>query len=831
MRKSPGNYPRPNKHKTLTTEELRWKCNDDVFEFDSTSDLDPIEGIVGQERALKAIKLGVDLRSPGYNIYIAGLSGTGKTTTVKKMLEKISSNCPSLYDYAYVNNFKEEDMPVLLKFNTGTAKEFKYNLASAIELLKKRIPLALEAETYSNKKKKIISQYSEKEQELLNSFNEKLEKENFSLGQVKVGDTSRPDVFPVIGGKAVPIQMIEEKVKEKSITKDQASDIVKRYTHHQEELQKIFRKGLKISQEFQEKLVKLERENVELVVSGVIFNLKEKYEDKKIIEYLDHVLENILENIQIFKGLNPEAATTPEGFIIDYFRVYDVNIILDNTGLKQCPVIIETNPTYTNIFGTVEKINDGKGGWYTDFTKIKCGSLLRANGGYLVLNVNHLFEEPAVWRTLKRVLTYRQLEIQDPGSYFQFTASTIKPEPIDIDTKIILVGSQQIYSMLANYEYDFKKIFKVKADFDYEIKRSPAVLIQYARVVKKLIKEENLCEFDKSAIAYLIELSARFAGQKNKLSTRFSQIADVAREANFWALDDGFDVVNAAHIRKAYNYAKERHGMLESKVNDMIEEKSVMIDTTGERIGQINGLAVYDADFYAFGRPTRITSTVSLGNGTIINVEREAGMSGKYYNKGMLVITGYFKETFGQDMPLSFNANIVFEQSYSTVDGDSASCAEIFALLSTLAELPIKQGIAVTGSLNQKGDVQPIGGVNEKIEGFYDVCKMQGFTKKQGVIIPVQNVKDLMLREDVIESVKKGEFTIYPTERIEEGIEILTGVKAGIRTDNKYETNTVFYLVEKKIKELFRKSKAARTPMKRPKTKKTVIKRTAAKKK
>ena len=254
MRKSPGNYPRRNKHKTLTTEELRWKCNDDVFEFDSTSDLDPIEGIVGQERALKAIKLGVDLRSPGYNIYIAGLSGTGKTTTVKKMLEKISSNCPSLYDYAYVNNFKEEDMPVLLKFNTGTAKEFKYNLASAIELLKKRIPLALEAETYSNKKKKIISQYSEKEQELLNSFNEKLEKENFSLGQVKVGDTSRPDVFPVIGGKAVPIQMIEEKVKEKSITKDQASDIVKRYTHHQEELQKIFRKGLKISQEFQENL-------------------------------------------------------------------------------------------------------------------------------------------------------------------------------------------------------------------------------------------------------------------------------------------------------------------------------------------------------------------------------------------------------------------------------------------------------------------------------------------------------------------------------------------------------------------------------------------------
>ncbi len=829
MAKSLVKYPRPAKFNSLKPEELRWKCDEDVFDFDSTSDIEPIEGIIGQERALKAIKLGVDLRSPGYNIYIAGLSGTGKATTVKKMLEKISGNCPSLYDYAYVNNFKDEDMPLLLVFETGIAKEFQHDLTSAIELLKKKIPVALETEAYSNKKKKIINQYSDKEQELLNSFNERLEKENFSLGHIKVGDTAQPEVFPIIKGKSVPIQMIDEKVQEKVISKVEASDIVKKYTHHKEELQKIFRKGLKISQEFQDKLENLEREYAQAVVNGVILNLKEKYTDKKVIEYLDQVEENILDNIHVFKGLKPEGATTPEGFVIDYFRAYDVNIILDNSGLKQCPVIIETNPTHTNIFGTVEKISDGRGGWYTDFTKIKCGSLLRANGGYLVLNVNHLFEEPSVWRTLKRVLTYRKLEIQDPGSYYQFTASTLKPEPINIDTKVIMIGSQQIYSMLANYEYDFKKIFKVKADFDYEIKRNSVVLVQYARVIKKLIKDENLCEFDKSAIAYLIELSARFAGQKDKLTTRFSQIADVAREANFWALDDGFKVVSAPHVQKAYMLAKERHGLLESKVNDMIEEQSVLIDTQGERIGQINGLAVYDAEFYAFGRPTRITATISLGNGSIINVERESGMSGKSYNKGMLIITGYFKETFGQSMPLSFNANIVFEQSYSMVDGDSASCAEIFTLLSTLADLPLKQSIAVTGSLNQKGDVQPIGGVNEKIEGFYDVCKFHGFNKKQGVVIPKQNVKDLMLREDIIESVKKGEFNIYPIERIEQGIEILTGVKAGRRINNKYETNSVFYLVEKKIKELFQKAKAAARPPKRRLAKKPTTKKPAAK--
>ena len=327
-------------------------------------------------------------------------------------------------------------------------------------------------------------------------------------------------------------------------------------------------------------------------------------------------------------------------------------------------------------------------------------------------------------------------------------------------------------------------------------------------MIKKLIKEEKLKEFDKSAIAYLMELSAVFAGQKNKLTTRFSKIADIAREANFWAIDDGFDIVNEEHIKKAYKNAVNRHGMLESKISEMYEDGTFLMDTTGERIGQINGLAVYEADFYSFGRPTRITATVSLGSGNIINVEREAGMSGRHYNKGVLIISGYFKETFGQDIPLAFNVNLVFEQSYGTVDGDSASCAEIYALLSTLSGLPIKQGIAVTGSLNQKGDVQPIGGVNEKIKGFFEVCKHEGLTGKQGVIIPIQNVKELMLSEEVIEAVKNKQFHIYPISRIEEGIEILTGVKAGKKTPKGYEKNSVFDLVEQKLKEMYKKSRA-----------------------
>jgi predicted ATP-dependent protease len=803
-------YPKAQKHKELSPEDLRWKCDPEILEFDSTEDLKPIEGILGQERALKAIRLGVEMRAPGYNIFICGMSGSGKATTVKQMLETIGADCPPLYDYAYVNNFRDPDRPTLLTFPKGKAKVFRKNLAHALEILKRKIPQALESEDYIERKKKIISDYTQREQDLMQEFDAKMRKVGFSLGQVKMGDIARPDIMPIIKEKPVPVFQLNEQIEQGNITQEEAQELVKKYNDHQQELQILFKKGLKTSEEFQEKLQALERGSIVNVVKGIIDNLQERYNEPKVYDYLEQVEKNILENIQVFKGAKPLGETTSEGFIIDYFKEYNVNIIMDNSDTSECPIIIETSPTYSNLFGAIERISDGRGSFYSDFTNIKAGSLLRANGGYIVLNVMHLFEEPGVWKTLKRVLTYNKLEFQDSPTIFQLSTTTLKPEPIDINVKVILIGSQYIYALLSEYEYDFKKMFKIKADFDYEIKRSDKVLTEYARVIKKLIKEEKLKEFDKSAIAYLMEISAMFAGQKNKLTTRFSKIADIAREANFWAIDDGFDVVTAEHIRKAYKNAVNRHGMLESKISEMYEDGTFLMDTTGERIGQINGLAVYEADFYAFGRPTRITATTSLGSGSIINVEREAGMSGKHYTKGVLIISGYFRETFGQDIPLSFNVNLVFEQSYGTVDGDSASCAEIYALLSTLAGLPIKQGIAVTGSLNQKGDVQPIGGVNEKIKGFFEVCKHNGLTGKQGVVIPVQNVKELMLSEDVIEAVNNKQFHIYPISRIEEGIEILTGVKAGKKTPKGYEKNSVFDLVEKKLKEMYKKSRAIR---------------------
>ncbi|NUN09761.1 MAG: AAA family ATPase [Ignavibacteriaceae bacterium] len=792
----------------LKPADLRWKCNPQIFEFESTLELDPVEGIVGQDRALRAIKLGVDLQAPGYNIYISGLSGTGKATTVKKMLEKISGKPVQLSDYAYVNNFSDPDRPTLLTFPAGLAKEFKKDIGSLIKYLREKVPQVLESETYTDKRKQVIQTYSNKQSKLVGTFEKQLAENNFSLGQIQVEGVPRPEIFPVIGEERVPIYELQKFVGEGKLTEENAQEFIDKYNSFQSELVKVFKQGMKLSQEMQQTLAELERAEVELLIKSTIAQVRDKYDVPKVEEYFNGVENSILENLSVFTGAKPEGEQTAEGFIIDYFRDYDVNIILDNSNAAEHPVIIEISPSYTNLFGTIEKVSDGRGGWYADFTRIKAGSLLKANGGYIVINVNHLFEEPGVWKTLKRVLTYRKLEIQDYYNYFQFSPSILKPEAIDIDAKVILTGSAYVYQLLAGYEDDFKKIFKVKADFDYEIENTGDVMVEYARVIKKMIAQENLLEFDKTAIAYLLELAARFAGRKNKLTARFSILADFAREADFWAKSEEAKVVTAKHVETAYDRARERHSLMEDKYGDLIKENTILIDTTGAKVGQVNGLAVYGGDIYGFGKPARITASAALGGGNIVNVERESGLSGKSHDKGIHIISGYFRDSFGKNFPLSFTANIVFEQSYGPIDGDSASCAEIFALLSALSGIPLKQNIAVTGSVNQKGFVQPIGGVNEKIEGFFSVCRERGLTGDQGVIIPVQNINDLMLKDEIISAVKKRKFSVYAITTISEGIEILTGFKAGIRqSTGEYAKNTVFGKVESNLIHMYHRSK------------------------
>lgn len=810
----------------LLPEELKWTCPTENFDFESTTSVKPIEGIVGQERALKALKLGVDLKSPGYNIFITGLSGTGKYTTIKKTLETLSPSVIELYDYAYVNNFSDTDRPILLVFPAGTAKDFKDELSNAIKFLQENIPQVLETEPFVTHKKQLFAAYSETQQSVMHTFEDKLRKDNFSLGQIKVGEMTRPEILAVVDDQPLFISQIDDLVRQKKINEDQAKNIREKYASYQQELQILFRNSLKLSQDFQKKISDLEQKAVTDMLRVVIDELQKKFSIEKVQSFLDSVEEDILNNLDIFKGHRPASEQTSDGYIIDYFRDYEVNIILDNSATSECPVIIETSPTYGNLFGVIEKYSDGRGGWFADFTKIKGGSLIRANGGYLVINAIDAYTEPGVWKTLKRVLMYGKLDIQDMTNLYQFTPSSLKPESISIDAKIILIGNNEIYSLLSEYEQDFNKIFKVKAEFDYAMNRTEKAITEYTMLIKKLIDSENLLEFDKAAIATVIEYGARYAGEQEKLTTRFAYIADLCRESSFWANDVGNSVVSDYHVKQAYETSRERHGLYEAKVSEMIEKGSILIDTDGERVGQINGLAVYGgSNGFSFGKPTRITASVSLGNGNIVNVEREAGLSGSSHNKGVLIISGYFKEKFGKKIPLSFNANLVFEQGYGMIDGDSASITEICALLSSLSEIPIKQSIAITGSVNQKGDIQPIGGVNEKIEGFFDICKTKGLTKKQGVIIPIQNVKDLMLKQEIIDAVKNNEFNIYPVTSVEEAIEILTGIKAGKEIKpGLYEKNTIFGMVECKLKEMRKILKPAPAP-KQPEVKSTKTKR------
>lgn len=526
---------------------------------------------------------------------------------------------------------------------------------------------------------------------------------------------------------------------------------------------------------------------------------------------MDDVEDDVLQNLGRFRGeeekrhqLFMPGMQIPKA---DEFLEFKVNVVVDNSKLKRIPVITETTPNYRNLFGTIERIMDTAGIRHTDFTKIRAGSLLKANGGYLVLNLRDTLIEPGVWAALKRTLKNRKLDIQsyDPFHLFSSSSSSsaLKPESVDVDVKVVIVGDAYLYQLLYFYDEDFKKIFKVKADFDTVMSKDEAAINHYSLFVKKICSDEGLMPFTNSGVAEVIEYGVRLAGRQNKISTKFSEIADLLRESQYWTKEDKAKVIDGKHVNKAIDEKIYLSRMVEDKIQEMIEEGVLMIDIKGEKLGQVNGLSVYDLGNYSFGHPSKITAEVSMGHAGIINIEREADLSGKTHNKGVLIIGGYFRGKYAQDKPLSMSASLAFEQSYSGVDGDSASSTEIYTILSELSGLPLRQDIAVTGSVNQKGEIQPIGGVNQKIEGFFEVCKSKGLTLKQGVMIPHQNIDDLMLKPEVVETVKVGKFHVYPIKTIDEGIEILTGVSAGQKQkDGKYPKDTLNYLVNLKLQEL-----------------------------
>lgn len=788
----------------VPVEKLRWRCDPEELKFQS--DLPITEEIIGQERALEAIRLGLDIDGFGYNIFVTGLVGTGRKTAIQGLLEEIDTAGKIPNDICYVNNFKNPDMPKMISLPAGRGNEFRGDMENLIEALKKKIPLIFEDERYLNKKKEILEKFREQQATYFKEFEKKVTQVKFSLIQVQMGPYSRPGIFPVIDGNTMSFDQLEALVQEGKLSEEEVERLREKQRELASELEDIFKETRKTEKEIRESLQDLDKEVISPVVRDSVFDLREKYNNEKINDYLEEVQESIMENLSRFTEKEEQPQVIP-GLTIpqpaDEFTEYRVNVLVDNSDTKGAPIIVETAPNYRNLFGTMERVVDRSGIWKTDFYRIKAGSFLRANGGYLIVDALDALIEPGVWLTLKRTLKNGVVEMQTFDPFYLFATSALKPEPIEANVKVIMVGDTMMYHLLYNYDEEFKKIFKVKSDFDTVMDKDEETIGKYASLIHKICKEEKLKAFDRSGVAAVVEYGVRIAGRQKKLTTRFHLLADVLREASYWAVKEGSQDVSEIHVEKAIRKRIHRVNLVEDKIQEMIDDGMIMIDSDGAVVGQVNGLSVYNLGDYAFGKPSRITAKVAMGKAGIINIEREAELSGPTHNKGVFILAGYLRGKYAQDKPLAMSASICFEQSYGGVDGDSASSTEVYALLSSLAGIPLRQDIAVTGSVNQKGEIQPIGGVNEKIEGFFDVCKAKGLTGRQGVMIPHQNVDDLMLRKDVVKTVEDGKFRIYPVKSIDQGIEILTGVKAGERgKDGSFKGGTVNFLVDKQLKEL-----------------------------
>ncbi|MEO0083355.1 MAG: ATP-binding protein [candidate division WOR-3 bacterium] len=783
--------------KEVPVERLRKICNPDALGFDTTEELQACEEIIGQKRAIDALRLGLEISSSGHNIFVTGYVGTGRTTTIKMLLDRLEKTKKTPDDLLYVHNFAEPDSPKLIRLPAGKGVQFAKAMDELIENLIKNIPLVFESENYQRRRTKLIERFKEKSAALAREIERKIQEHNFGL--VQSLPIARPELVYIFENQQYNLSGLKSLLEEKKITQEQYEQIREMYFKLLTELDEVFKKIKNIEKETRKVLVELEQDTVKPVVSEQINEIKEQFPFEQIKIHLTDVEKQILSNIGRFLPREEKERQ----LTIEQFTEFRVNVLVDNSKIQGAPVIFENTPTYKNLFGTIERIWDRTGQWRTDLTKIKAGSLLKADGGFLVINALDALLEPGVWPTLKRTLRNRVLEISGYDPYAMFSLPTLKPEPIPINVKVIMIGEPYIYQILYTHDEDFKKIFKVRADFDWVMDLSDETLKEFVMAIKSIAEKEKLRQLDKTAIAALVEHGMRLAGRKDKISTQFNIITDVMKEANYWAEKENLAIISKRHIEKAIDEQIERVSMIEDKIQEMIEKGLIFIDTQGKVVGQVNGLSIYDTGEYSFGRPTRITAKVSVGTAGIINIEREAELSGPIHSKGVFIISGFLRDKYAQDKPLVLSASLCFEQSYSGVEGDSASSAELYALLSSLAEVPLRQDLAVTGSVNQKGEVQPIGGVNQKIEGFYAVCKAKGLTGTQGVIIPEANVEDLMLKQEVVEAVKQGKFHIYAIKTIDEGIELLTGLKAGEKDEQgNYPSGTVNYLVNEKLKQL-----------------------------
>lgn len=781
----------------LSPDALKRTVDYTKFEFETTEDVPALTSIVGQERGRAVMNFGLNVNKTGYNIYVSGLAGTGRTTFTQSIVKGFANKDVELFDWCYVYNFEDGYRPKTLKLPAGMGCQLKEDMDALIDNLKTDIPRAFNEESFQKERQVIIRDFNAKTGEVFKQLNDIAEDYGFVIRQSGSGILT----IPVIDGEPIS----EEEYR--TLTEKQIQEIDEKTQDLQETVLEYTKKLRELENETNEILDKLE-EKVALAAAGYhIDELKAKYiKCSSVITYLEAVQKDILKHLDNFfeeeeTESNPLSQMFPQQKKDPNFELrYKVNLVVDNSETIGAPVVTADNPTFYNLIGKVE-YESRMGVMSTNFTKIKPGFLHYANGGYIIIHAKDIFSKSFAWEGLKRALLNKELKIENIGEQTGVVAtSSINPEPIPLDVKVVIIGSMDIYQILYHYDEDFSKLFKIKADFDVEMDSNLENMTRLASFIHTHCEEHDLLPFDRKAVAKIVEFSTRLAGQQNKLSTRFNQQVEIIYEADTWAKMMDANVVTDQHIVKAIDERNYRNNLYEEKIQETIEDGTILIDTDGRVVGQVNGLAVYDLGQYSFGKPSRITATTFVGQDGIINIERESKLSGNIHNKGIYILGGYLGQKFAQHHSLSLTAHIAFEQSYGGVDGDSASSTELYALLSSLAEVPIDQGLAVTGSVNQHGEIQPIGGVNEKIEGFFEVCKKQGLTGTQGVLIPHQNVQNLMLRNEVIEAVKLGQFHIYAIKTVEEGIELLTGLNAGkCNDDGEYEAGTLYEKVANKL--------------------------------
>jgi len=786
----------------LAASALRRNVDAASLGFKTTADIEPTSGLIGQDRALKAIQFGATIKAHDFNIFVLGPPASGKSTAVKAYLEKRAAEAPTPSDWVYVNNFETSNRPLALRFPHGRARQFAKGMVAAIDELRTTLPAIFESEDFQARRRVIDESFRSGQEEAFEALNRKAQGQNitilrtptgFAMAPMHEGKVVKPEVF-----NALPEAMkkqVEEKIEAL-----------------QKELESILTQVPRFDKERRGKLASLSEEYAAVAARAALDDLKASCADlPEVMSHLATVEADLVRNAGLFliQSDENEIIKEPADTSRDpRFRRYMVNVMVANGEKAGAPIVEELNPTYGNLIGRVEHLAQ-MGALVTDFLLIKPGSLHRANGGYLLIDARKLLLSPFAWEALKRTIKAREIRMEQPMETMGLVSTqTLDPSPIPLDVRVVLFGDRELYYLLAAYDPDFSRIFKVQADFDDTIERSAENDKAYAGLIASIVHEHGLKPVEAAGVARIIEEGARMADDRDKLSIEVGRIADLVREADYWAQEAGREAISREDVARAVEERVQRSDRMRDRAQETIDRGIVLIDVAGSKVGQINGLSVLQLGDFAFGRPSRITARVRMGAGRVMDIEREVKLGGPLHSKGVMILWGFLAGRFAQDFPLALSATLVFEQSYGGVDGDSASSTELYALLSALADVPIRQDLAVTGSVNQWGEVQAIGGVNEKIEGFYDVCKARGLNGSQGVLIPQSNVQHLMLREDVVEACRSGKFAIHPVATISQGLETLTGIKAGERDDKgEFPLGTINRAVEDRLREFAERGK------------------------